>query len=52
MIPINVIHIEQNTCKFTLTKLHRKNRAAANRVDGLTGFFTDDVRLSHLSAEM
>jgi len=25
---------------------------AANRVDGLTGFFTDEVRLSHLSAEM
>jgi len=27
-------------------------RHAANRVDGLTGFFTDEVRLSHLSAEM
>jgi|GEM_PF-3918516 len=29
-----------------------KGKPAANRVNGLTGFFTVDVRLSHLSAEM
>ena len=27
-------------------------RHAANRVDGLTGFFTYEVRISYLSAEM
>jgi len=37
---------------MTTTSPSQKRRAAHNRVDGLTGFFTDDVRLSHLSAEM
>ena len=28
-----------------------RNPTGRNRVDGLTRFFTDEVRLSHLSAE-
>ena len=37
---------------MTTTSPSQKRRAAPNRVDGLTGSFTDEMRLSHLSAEM
>ena len=33
--------------KSETTQLLTDNSPAGNRVDGLTGFFTDEVRLSH-----
>ncbi len=46
-IAFNVNRLGQSVCWPDNSPHRTVRRASANRVDGLTGFFIDEVRLSH-----